>query len=445
MNVGAARRVVEQVREAASTGTPSDWLEREARNFARTRGAPAAQSADEGFAERWRERSGRNARAYLDRTREESDWRSHANPTAQWCGRATGDPDSYDVTGLGISRERVAFHDRDGARLSGHLWLPAGGDTHPGVVLAGGSGHLPETPYWWFARRLAAEGYLVLTFEPRGHGRSDADTPERAAGAPDDPSVYVRELVDAVDFLRSTPEAPYQPNGGRTDVAAPVGQHCPRHDRLDRARVGLVGHGLTAVAAGVVQGIDWPTGGANPVDAIVAWDNLPVAGTELGGYAVQPRVPAMGQAGDYAVAPEPKRCPPAPGARTRAVGDWIDAGVPAAGLVVRGGTHYEWARVPTLPATEWEAGGGTAGDRSLAWLDRWLKQPGERGYRATDRLLAPLPAVDTSFHYRSPRAFPDRDGTWHTDRRRGEPLPGSGPLAETSVDPTGGLGTPADD
>jgi hypothetical protein len=433
MNAASARRVVDEVRAAAADGDlPPDWVTRESRNFARTREAPAAQTADPTFVERWRARSTGNARDYLDRTREEPGWRSHANPTAQWCGPATGDPDGYE-TGSAV-RERVAFHDRDGARLSGHLWHPA--DTtdadpaRPGVVLAGGSGHLPEPPYWWFAGRLAAAGYCVLTVEPRGHGRSDADAPPAGAGAPDDPAVYVRELVDAVDFLRSTPERPYRHNAGRTDVPAPVARCNPHHGLLDTSRIGLVGHGLTAVAAAVVQGLAWPTGGPNPVACVVAWDGLPTAGTDLGGHTVEPRAPAMGQAGDYAMAPRPKPRPPEPDGRVRGVADWRDAGVPTAGLVVRGGTHYEWARVPTFPAREWEAGGGVAGDRSLAWLDRWLKRPGERGHADADaRLLAPVPESALSTHYRSPRAFPDRDGTWHADDRRGDPFvdDGAGP------------------
>ncbi len=49
---------------------------------------------------------------------------------------------------------------------------------------------------------------------------------------------------------------------------------------------------------------------------------------------------------------------------------------------------------------------------TLAWFDRWLKQPGEPGYETADaRLLADDDWRERlSVYYRSSRDFPLRDG-----------------------------------
>jgi hypothetical protein len=52
---------------------------------------------------------------------------------------------------------------------------------------------------------------------------------------------------------------------------------------------------------------------------------------------------------------------------------------------------------------------------SVAWMDRWLKKPGESGYGDADaRLLADADWCPRySFYLRSARAFPDRGGQMH--------------------------------
>lgn len=54
---------------------------------------------------------------------------------------------------------------------------------------------------------------------------------------------------------------------------------------------------------------------------------------------------------------------------------------------------------------------------TLAWFDRWLKQPGEPGYATADaRLLddgGPQGAVKMSYRFHSARDFPDRSGRRH--------------------------------
>lgn len=435
---------------AALPDYPSEaWFERELRNYAKTQEAPAEQS-DPSFLSRWQAQSGANAADYHARTRTEPGWRSHGNRCAQYGEQCTGDPRLYpavdDFYGEVGVRHRVAFHDRDGARLSGHVWAPADADAAddlPGVVVTNGSVQSPETAYWWFAQTLVRAGYVVLTYDPRGQGRSDTATPDGEPGTNVDPSVFVTNQVDAVDFFHATPARPY-PHDPDGESPAPVRGYNPFHAVLDRSRLGLVGHSAGAIGASIVQGLEpWPGARSeNPVDALVAWDNLgevdevdPYAGGSYDDAGVDalvdglgrevapdgdvtPRVPAMGQAADYFRSPVPKAEPPAGEAKARAYERWTAAGVPAYQLVVRGGTHYEWSRVPSFPATSWSFGNELADHYSLAWLDRWLKRPGEPGYADADaRLLADDRYADRlSFYYRSARDFPGRGGERHRSR-----------------------------
>jgi hypothetical protein len=142
-----------------------------------------------------------------------------------------------------------------------------------------------------------------MTFDPRGQGRSDNRTPDGEMGSNANPDVFATNLIDAIDFFHSTPAAPYEGNvaGDPREVTATN----PLHALVDRDRLGAVGHSLGARGVSVVQGAQpWPgSGETNPIDVIVAWDNLALsAGAEgdgLAGIPLVPRVPAMGQSGDY--------------------------------------------------------------------------------------------------------------------------------------------------
>jgi hypothetical protein len=141
----------------------------------------------------------------------------------------------------------------------------------------------------------------------------------------------------------------------------------------------------------------------------------------------------MGQSGDYFLTPTPYTSPPDPDDKRGGYLQWTVAGLPSYQLVVEGGTHYEWSLLPTFPTTAWEPGGeGGWGNPlarhfTVAWLDRWLKAPGEPGYDDADaRLLdvdarpaaSDLQGGDTpaswcerlSFHFTSSHSFPTRAG-----------------------------------
>lgn len=80
--------------------------------------------------------------------------------------------------------DEVAFPGGGGTHLAGNLFLPESPGPHPGVVVVHGSG--PQDRYGSLgyydlvARRFAAAGFAVLTFDKRGTGDSSGDW--RSAG-----------------------------------------------------------------------------------------------------------------------------------------------------------------------------------------------------------------------------------------------------------------------
>ncbi len=411
-----------------------EWFAREAENFAMNGQAPAEQAADPNFMVRWNEQGTMNRLEYTQRSADDPYWSSGENACASLSGPCTGDPylypgvdPFYDEVGEVIP---VNFYDQDGARLSGRVWAPrqrAEGQTFPAVVIINGSVQAPETLYWWAAKMLVENGYLAMTFDPRGQGRSDSQTPDGERGTNVNSVVFRRNLIDAIDFLYSSPQAPYVHNlPGSPGYEGDGGEAAttpfnPVHALLDRDRLGIAGHSLGATGVSVVQGEQpWPgTAMAdNPVDVLVAWDNLSLSGS-LDGVDVVPRVPAMGQSGDYFLAPTPYTEPPDPDGKRAGFLNWQASGVPAMQVNVRGGAHYEWSLLPGFPATSWEAGGDggwgnpMARHYTLAWFDRWLKLPGEPGYETADaRLTADADWRERmSFYFPSSYDYPARDGT----------------------------------
>jgi alpha-beta hydrolase superfamily lysophospholipase len=356
----------------------------------------------------------------------------------------------------------VVFYDSGCARLSGHVWQPkntARGQTLPGVVITNGSIQAPEPFYWPMAETLVRAGYVVLTYDPRGQGRSDFTTPTGVPGTNVVASVFWTNQVDAIDFFRSTPQTIYPNNttckGYYPTVVAPYN---PAYAVVDPDRLGIAGHSLGAIAVSVVQGYGapgadpWPgkLDHDNPVKAAVAWDSLitpngsdfaPISNAPLppalAALLVQigtegtlpkfgPRVPSMSFSADYGLfAQVPYLTPPNPDGHKLAYQLWQQAGVPVFELAFQGTTHLDFSPGEALPATSWcpdtstgACSGGYAAPAirayTVAWFDRWLKKPGEGGYDDADaRLLndgAANGAPKMSFRFRSARDFPDRSG-----------------------------------
>ena len=410
----------------------AEWAAREAANFAKTSEADQRQAQDPAFQQRWAEQSLANRLEYENRRLSDPNWSSGENACASGSTACTGDPYRYPGVdpwyGSVGEVTPINFYDAQGARLSGRVWAPlnAGNGRLPGVVIINGSVQAPETLYWWAAQMLAGHGYVVLTFDPRGQGRSDSATPDGTRGTNINSTVFRTNLIDAVDFFYSTPHKPYPHNlpgapGPDADGnVAPTTAFNPYHDRIDRDRFGVIGHSLGATGVSVVQGEQpWPGVmlNDNPIDAVVAWDNVSTGA--LDGVQVVPRAPMMGQSADYSLVPVPNREPPDPQAKSAGFLLWQAAGVPVFQVQIQGGAHYEWSLLPAFPASDWIPGSDEGGwgqplarHYTLAWMDRWLKAEGEPGYDNADaRLLADADWRERmSFYYDSSRDYPSRDG-----------------------------------
>ena len=142
----------------------------------------------------------------------------------QGCG---GDPrlDGWDEQGYGVSRP-VQFVGRNGSTLVGHVWRTRSGPARrPLVVITNGSVQASEELYWWAAQTLAKAGYVVMTWEPQGQGRSDTfgageDTmdgvPSQSTG-----HTFYDHTQDALDFALSSRRSPYCPRESRSSTS-----HC---------------------------------------------------------------------------------------------------------------------------------------------------------------------------------------------------------------------------
>lgn len=363
-----------------------------------------------------------------------------ANPCAATLDLCAGDPRLYDWPGrFGVVRP-IHYVNRNGAVISGHLWapLPARGARvrrMPAVVIVNGD-LAPEQVYWWAAEVLARAGYVVMTFDPQGHGASDtlgtgttrlrhvavqqvAGTDAVNAPADQDAAEQVR---DALAFLESGPRQPYVPPAvaGFARGTSPAGakqrslaasgdadRFDPLRRLVDARRIGLAGHSRGADAVSIV-------GSRDPrVDAIVAWDNLLA---RSGGSALTPRVPALGMSADYYEYDPPYTSDPPPDAKLQGFRSYRRAGVDTMEVVVRGGTHFEWSYVPSPAFGEATLRGiDMAAWYTQAWFDRYLKhRPGairriETARWRHDRAEAGVDLAGDgnlySYHYRSAMAI----------------------------------------
>ena len=467
----------------------AEWTAREAANFARVSEAPSEQLAPD-FQTRLQAQSVANQASLLQRSADDPSWldprsgNSNFSPLCtSWMQQCAGDPFRYPGTDPFYDTEGevvpFVYYDAGCARISGRVWAPMGsqaGDDLPAVVIETGSVQAPEPLYWWMAQALVRAGYVTMTFDVRGQGRSDNQTPDGEQGGNANSAVFWDGLVNAIDFFRSSPGATYPHNAACAGTyATVVTDFNPFHDRIDPERFGIAGHSLGAAGVSVVQsygatGADpWPglIDNQNPVDVVVAWDSLASSARSGGGTpAIVPRVPAMGHTSEYSLTPMPKTAPPDPEGHKAAYAEWVAAGLPVFQITVQGSSHYEWSLIPTFPTTSWcpdPAGGDCAegwgrplGEHySVAWFDRWLKQPGEPGFDDADaRLLADEDWVERySFYSRSARNFPSRDGTANVceDIRAGceavttppdQPTTGTPPATAASSNDGGAVGWP---
>lgn len=348
-----------------------------------------------------------------------------------------GDPRMYDFAGRHGVSTPIGFTNRYGAHVSGHVWAPfrrAGEPPRslPAVAIVTGSIQPTEQMYWHAAQVIAQRGYVVLTFDVQGQGRSDAFGAEedRMRGVPAAQQAnFDRAAEEALDFLLSTPDEPYVP---RRQDGSPAGDgdstpaqqkharrvaeglahaHNPLAERVDRDRVGLVGHSLGATAASVV-------GQRDPrVDSIVAWSNL------VAPAGVPIAKPALGIAGDYGLVAKPHGSPPDPQGRNEAFLAFRERapGVDVMQIAIRGGTHWESTYIPNPAFAATLRGIDLVDWYTTAWLDRYVKgDPHAVRRLLSDRWRADARAAEVdldgdgnafSYHYRSRLAIGRGDGT----------------------------------
>jgi alpha-beta hydrolase superfamily lysophospholipase len=395
---------------------------REARNYSKINERAAEYSTPEYQAE-LRRRSAAN-QAETTRIKAEDPER---NFDATLCGTrddgCAGDVRLYDweARGHGLSRP-VLFTARNGAVISGHVWATRSGPAkRPGIVITDGSVQAPEQLYWFAATNLAKRGYVVLTFDPQGQGRSDvfgegADADEGVPAQQGRP--FYDNTEDALDFFFSTPSTRYRPVKSCTSGT----DHSPKQERrvregrnaannplwqlIDRTRVGIAGHSFGAAGVSFV-------GQRDPrVKAIVGWDNLsaPAAAMSIPDCASAPatRKPApitkaaLGMSADYFLTPQPYTSNPDPTAKSKGSLAYTKAGVDTGELIIRGGTHYEFSYIPNPGFGATLRGMDLVAWYTAAWFDKYVKgDPTADSRLTTDRWRDDRPeaAVD-----------PDHDG-----------------------------------
>mgnify|MGYP000473990913 CR=1 FL=1 len=101
----------------------------------------------------------------------------------------------FQTMDLGFEHQEVTFSSRDGLALSG--WFVRGRNGATVVITHGLSGNRLSGTH--AARLLSKQGFAVLLYELRGHGRSQADINTWGW-------VEINDLLGAVDYLRSRPD-----------------------------------------------------------------------------------------------------------------------------------------------------------------------------------------------------------------------------------------------
>ncbi len=349
-------------------------------------------------------------------------------------GGSAGDPRYY----YDVQSTEVSFVSRTGAKLTGHVWggtaavRGEGLDRRPGVVITSGSIQGYEAMYFWAARELARRGYIVLTWDVQGQGRSEgvghapASTTPTFAGVPfQQEANFVDGTVDALEFMLSTPSSEYLPSArlGQTNPWTPEAREAqkamsdgkeeldwvnPFWAQLDRDTIGLAGHSLGGSSVSIVQqcsdlGDLWDPavagqavvpecgGTAYPIRAVVGWDGLSAT---RGARPIVPLVPGMTQQADgYFFNVQPAFTAPNPRGHLGVHDRWVQAGQDTYSFSVRGGTHLEWTDLPyALPATSYGTSMATA--YTAAWMDRFLWPTADVRDQALDFLLGAPATTD---------------------------------------------------
>jgi dienelactone hydrolase len=345
--------------------------------------------------------------------------------------RVSTDPYRLDWGQTRGSEVRVEYPNRYGATIAARLWIPkdAAGPL-PAVIFVNGFGSVDST-YLGLAQGLAEAGYIVMTFDPQGQGRSDVDPepkedfcdpagawrqpqeggvteqgdcaghdgpssrPELLPGTPLEGSpasqlpFVLDVLVNGLDEEQLAQEylafGPRFVFGALDAVEWLLSGSNPRRALVDESRIGVVGHSAGAYGALVAANAD----PLERFDAAVSLDGFGPLPEQ-----VAPRVPTMFQGADGEEL-GPHREPPDPdaGPSTANALRFRDAGIDTMRITLRGSTHQEWSYVPYQSITPFGApffNASRPGERvglyyALAWLDRYVKGAPDAAARLTAR------------------------------------------------------------
>ena len=320
---------------------------------------------------------------------------------------------NWATNGYGIVRP-VLFTARNGATISGHVWATvAGPRKRPGIVITPGSVQADEQMYWYVAQALAKAGFVVLTFDAQGQGMSDTfgQAPDRDEGFPAQTTgtPFYDGTEDAINFLLSTPQHPYEPVKScdtGTSHAAKQNQRVkegldsaydPFWKLLNPGEIGLAGHSYGA--AGVSYIGQWD----KRVKAIVAFDDLGGPGPDEGAMpgssggtigesscpakpadrkVVPITKPALGMSADYGLPPTPNTSLPNPDIKSTWSLNYTKAHVDTGEIIIKGGSHLDFSFIPNQAFGASLRGIDMATWYAVAWFDRYLKHE-----RSADAML----------------------------------------------------------
>ena len=181
-------------------------------------------------------------------------------------------------------------------------------------MITDGSVQAYENLYYWAAEDLAANGYVVMTYDVQGQGDSD---------------LFPANCPDPGNPAQQCPGVPYQQNynfyqGAEDSLGWFLSSANPYRGDLNPTRVGIAGHSLGAAAVSNVAQCD------TRVRTVVAWDNLSAV-KDCSGVTVPARyqpshnrpspIPSLALTNDYGFNPQPGNpsSPPDPRARASRV------------------------------------------------------------------------------------------------------------------------------
>jgi hypothetical protein len=253
-------------------------------------------------------------------------------------------------------KQELYFPNRKGQQLHATLYAPSDaqlaalGIEAPLAAVVYSPGVLSAQPmYCWFGAGMANAGYVVMTYDVYGQGKSDGSARDNAPA----------DLEDALAFLVSAAN--------------------PFRSLIDPDRIGTAGHSM---GAGAVQTVGSDGG---RVKAISAQSDL--------GDRYTDTVPIQGQGADYEsfILPTTPTFNTQPNEKLEGFNAARARGVETQEIVIESASHLAWSHVTGSYTSTWSE--PVALHYSLAWFDRYLMGDLERsGLTGTQRLKLNLDA-----------------------------------------------------